>query len=255
MGNIAVQPGFARAIAGAGPVFIAFLIPHILAGLTALASGAAVIASCKGTRWHVRAGATYFWAIALLVITAAGLTAVRGSRDLPVFVLGVLALALATVGRHARRHPGARPWRYWLGHGPHILAMTGSYTVMWIAFLADNAKFLPLTSQLPAAASMLLPAVIAAPLIAWALSRHRWPDRPQRASGPARPGHHNLPGARQRPSGPWRALTPPSQARSRLEGRRPTSATADNDAGDLASPHRPAWAGPGRGGDAMEPRR
>ncbi len=66
-------------------MFIAVLVPHIVAGLTALSSGAAVIISCKGTVWHVRAGATYFWAIALLTATAAGLTAVRGARDLPVF--------------------------------------------------------------------------------------------------------------------------------------------------------------------------
>jgi hypothetical protein len=90
-------------------VSAAFLIPHILAGLTALASGALVTVSRKGTRWHVRSGAVYFWALAGLVATAAGLTAVRGPRDLPVFGLGVLALALASAGRGARRHPGALP--------------------------------------------------------------------------------------------------------------------------------------------------
>ena len=96
------------------------LIPHIVAGLTALSSGAAVLVSRKGTGWHMRAGATYFWAIALLAATAAALTAVRGARDLPVLGLGLLALALAAAGRHARRQPGARPWRAWPGHGPHI---------------------------------------------------------------------------------------------------------------------------------------
>jgi hypothetical protein len=90
----------------------------------------------------VRAGATYFWAIALLTATAAGLTAVRGARDLPVFGLGLLALALAAAGRHARRQPGARLWRAWRWQGPHILAMTSSYTVLWTAFLTDNARFL-----------------------------------------------------------------------------------------------------------------
>ncbi|MGH3303335.1 MAG: hypothetical protein ACRDOK_16960, partial [Streptosporangiaceae bacterium] len=80
-----------------------------MAGLTALSSGAAVIVSRKGTAWHVRAGATYFWAIAFLAATAAGLTAIRGARDLPVSGLGLLALALAAAGRHARRQPAARP--------------------------------------------------------------------------------------------------------------------------------------------------
>jgi hypothetical protein len=159
----------------------------------------------------VRAGTTYFWALAVLAATAASLTAVRGARDLPVFGLGLLALALAAAGRHARRQPAARLWRTWPGHGPHILAMTSSYTVMWTAFLADNAKFLPLTSQLPPAASMLLPAVIALPLIARALRRSqrplprrslrpsRWPGR--RPSGP--PGRGRQP-APARPSPPAR---------------------------------------------------
>jgi hypothetical protein len=119
----------------------------------------------------VRAWTIYFWAIAGLVATAGGLTAVRGSRDLLVFLLGVLALA----GRLARRHPRARPWRAWPGHGLHILAMTGSYTVMWIAFLVDNARFLPLTDRLPTPASVALPAFILA-----ARSNARAPARRER---------------------------------------------------------------------------
>jgi hypothetical protein len=187
----AIGTGPPPTVARAGPVFIAFLIPHIMAGLTALSSGAVVLVSRKGTGWHVRAGTTYFWAIALLAATAAGLTAVRGTRDLPVFGLGLLALALVAVGRHARRQPGARPWRAWPGHGPHILAMTSSYTVMWTAFLTDNARFLPVISRLPTAGALLLPSAIVAPLLVWSLRRHRRPGltvqpRP-RASG-QRPG-------------------------------------------------------------------
>ena len=56
MESMAVAPGFARAIAGTGPVFAAFLVPHILAGLTEISSGALVMVSRKGTERHVRAG-------------------------------------------------------------------------------------------------------------------------------------------------------------------------------------------------------
>ncbi len=173
-------------------MFTAFLIPHIVAGLTALSSGAAVLVSRKGTGRHVRAGATYFWAIALLVATAAGLTAVRGARDLPVFGLGLLALALAAAGRHVRRQPGARLWLAWPGHGPHILTMTSSYTVTWTAFLTDNARFLPLISRLPTAGALLLPSAIAAPLTVWSLRRHR---RPGPAAQPGQPTSGSGPGA------------------------------------------------------------
>jgi uncharacterized membrane protein len=185
MCSLAITPGFARAIAGTGPAFAVFLVPHILAGLTALTSGAAVLVARKGTRWHVRAGSLYAWALAALVVTAAGLTAIRGLRDLPVLLLGALALALAGTGRHARRHPLSRPWRAWPGHAPHILAMTSSYTVMLTAFLIDNARNLPLADRLPAGTAWLLPALISAPLIAWSLRRHRGPAARRRPPGRA----------------------------------------------------------------------
>jgi len=182
MGNMAVTPGFARvvtpgfarAVAGTGPAFLVFLIPHILAGLTATAVGAAFVVSRKGTRRHVRMGTAYFWALAVLVVTAAGLTAIRGLRDLPVFGLGVLALTLAGAGRHVRRHPGTQS----PGTQGHILAMTSSYTVMLTAFYVDNGKNLPLADRLPESAYWLFPAVIAAPLIVRSLRRHRGPDGP-----------------------------------------------------------------------------
>ncbi len=196
MGSMAITPF--RAIAGTGPVFLAFLIPHMLAGLTVTVTGAVVMVSPKGTRRHVRTGTAYFWAMAVLVATAAGLTAIRGSRDLPVFLLGLLALALASAGRHARRqlrttagrHPRTHPRA--AGHAPHILAMTGSYTVMLTAFYVDNGKNLPLVDRLPEPAYWLFPAVIAAPLIVRSLRRHRSPKPP--ASGhqnPPAPGHQD----------------------------------------------------------------
>jgi hypothetical protein len=59
MGNVAVTPGFARAIAGTGAVFVVFLIPHILAGLTAIRGprDLPVFASaCSPSRWPARDG-------------------------------------------------------------------------------------------------------------------------------------------------------------------------------------------------------
>jgi hypothetical protein len=71
MGNIAITPGFEPAIAGTGPVFLVFLIPHILAGLTAI----------------------------------------RGPRDLPVFGLGVLALTLTEPRDATSRRPSLARWQ------------------------------------------------------------------------------------------------------------------------------------------------
>jgi hypothetical protein len=190
MGNVAVTSGFAPVLAGTGPAFVVLLIPHILAGLTAVAAGAAVMVSRKGTRRHMRMGTAYFWALAALVATAAGLTAIRGPRDLPVFGLGVLALVLASAGRYARRHPRTQN----PGPSSHILAMTSSYTVMLTAFYVDNGKNLPLADRLPQTAYWLLPAVIAAPLIVRSVRCHRGPGPtprgragPDAAPAPSRP--------------------------------------------------------------------
>ncbi len=178
----AVAGGFSGALAGTGPVFSAFLAVHVLAGLTAVAAGALAATAPKRRGRHTRAGTACYWAITALFATATAMTAMRPARDYYLFLLGALAFTLATAGRHARRHPHARPWRRWPGHVPHILAMGGSYTVMLTAFYADNGKNLPLWDRLPTAAYWLLPALVAAPLIARSLRRHRQPP----ATPPAR---------------------------------------------------------------------
>lgn len=176
---------YIQAVGAKGPLFVVFLIPHILAGMTATVSGTIVMISRKETPRHARLGTVYYWAVAGLAVTTVGLTAVRGSRDLYLLVLGWLALALASVGRHVRRHPSARLSRAWPGYAPHILGMGTSYTVVLTAFLVDNGTRLPLVGDLPTAAFWLLPATIAAPLIARSLHRHR---RGQPAPCPAGEG-------------------------------------------------------------------
>jgi hypothetical protein len=169
---MALGTPFAQAVAGKPPIFAHILIPHIVAGAISLLSGALVLLSRRGTRWRARVEVLYAWAVAGLVATAAGLTAVRGLRDLRVFLLGVLSLALAAVGPFAGRHPAgrARP-------GAGGLAMPASYAVLWSAFLVDNGRFLPLVGRLPRPARAALPAAVATPLIVWSLLRRPSPGR------------------------------------------------------------------------------
>lgn len=93
MESMAVAPGFARAIAGTGPVFAAFLVPHILAGLTAISSGALVMVSRKGTERHVRAGTAYFWAITVLAAT--GFTSTDSASMAMSVLTGIAMLSYA----------------------------------------------------------------------------------------------------------------------------------------------------------------
>ncbi|MGH3299007.1 MAG: hypothetical protein ACRDP7_45170 [Trebonia sp.] len=173
MGSLASADGFGPAVPAAGPVFLSFLAVHVLAGMTAVVSGALAATAPKRRGRHTRSGTIYYRAVTVVLATATAMTAMRPARDWYLFLLGALTFALATAGRDSRRHPQGRPWRRWPGHAPHILGMGGSYTVLLTAFYVDNGKNLPLWDRLPTVAYWLLPAVVAAPLIGRALARHR----------------------------------------------------------------------------------
>ena len=179
--------GFSTAIAGTGPVFLAFLAVHVPAGFTAVISGAVAATAPKRHGRHTRAGTVYYRAIAVVSATAAAMAAIRPAQDWYLALLGTLTFALATAGRDYRRHPDRRPWRRWPGHTPHILAMGGSCTVLITAFYVDNGKKIPLLDHLPTAAYWVLPALVATPIIARSLARHRHPR-------PARPAQDHTPG-------------------------------------------------------------
>jgi lysylphosphatidylglycerol synthetase-like protein (DUF2156 family) len=173
--------GFSRAVAGTGPVFLAFLAIHVPAGLAAVISGALAATAPKRRGRHTRAGTVYYWAITVVFATATAMAAIRPARDWYLALLGAFAFALAVAGRDYRRHPARRPWRRWPGHIPHILAIGSSYTVLLTAFYVDNGKNLPLWDRLPTAAYWALPALVATPVIARSAARYRHPR-------PARPG-------------------------------------------------------------------
>jgi hypothetical protein len=59
MESMAAVPGFARAIAGTGPASAAFLVPHILAGLTAIRVPAAAGGGCSRIPAQLRVPSPY----------------------------------------------------------------------------------------------------------------------------------------------------------------------------------------------------
>lgn len=157
--------GFSTAIAGTGPVFLAFLAIHVPAGFTAVISGVLAATAPKRHGRHTQAGTVYYRAIAVVFATAAAMATIRPAQDWYLALLGALAFALAAAGRDYRRHPDRRPWHRWPGHIPHILAMGGSYVVLLTAFYVDNGKQLPLWDRLPTIVYWLGPTLIGAPLM------------------------------------------------------------------------------------------
>jgi hypothetical protein len=157
------------------PTFLAFLVIHVLAGLTAVIAGAVAALTVKGSRRHIRAGRVFYGAITAVFVTATVLAAMRWRQDYYLFIIGAVAFAAATAGFLHRRL--RRP-----GDTGHIVGMGIGYAAMLTAFYVDNGPHLPLLEHLPTAAFWLLPSVIAAPIIARAVLRHRGAHRPSSRS-------------------------------------------------------------------------
>ncbi len=172
------------------PVFLAFLSVHVIAGLTAVISGAIAALTSKGSSHHIRAGRWFYRLITVVFITAAALAIMRWRQDYYLFIIGTVAFTAATTGYlHRRRH---RP-----GDTGHIVGMGTGYVAMLTAFYVDNGPHLPLWDRLPPLTFWFLPGVISAPIIAGAVltarkrvaSRHPSPSvsQPQTASHPDGP--------------------------------------------------------------------
>lgn len=148
------------------PGFLAVVRFHILVGIACVIAGLAAMFSRKRRGRHSTVGTLYYWCLAVLVVSATGLSVVRWAENYHLFILGLLSLIAATVGRTALR----QRWRHWVR--VHITGMGLSFILMLTAFYVDNGKNLPLWRELPQIAFWLLPAAIGLPLIARALARH-----------------------------------------------------------------------------------
>lgn len=156
---------FGIEIPDAGPLFLFSVAIHIVAGLTAVVAGAAVMLMRKGTRRHRRWGWTYLVALIVVFLTMVVMVSIRWPLNLHLLALGVIALAAAMLGVLNRRRRWSDSW--------HIIAMGLSYIAMLTAFYVDNGPQLPVWDLLPAWAFWLLPTVVGTPLMIIAVRRRR----------------------------------------------------------------------------------
>ena len=150
-------------VPSASPVFLAGVGVHVAAGLVCVAAGAMAMLSPKGRGRHSTSGTVYFWGLAVLCGSAAGLAAVRWTEDRALFAFAVFAFAASVFARTAIRSRRVR-W--------HIVGMGSSYIAMLTAFYVDNGKNLPVWRDLPALAYWIVPPAVGLPIVAWALLRH-----------------------------------------------------------------------------------
>ncbi len=148
------------------PTFLAVVRFHILVGIACVGAGLTAMLSLKRRGRHSTFGSLYYWTLAVVVVSATGLSVVRWAENYHLFFLGALSLLMATAGRMALR----RRWRNWVRL--HISGMGLSYILMLTAFYVDNGKNLPLWRELPQWAFWVLPAMLGLPIILHTLLRH-----------------------------------------------------------------------------------
>src|SRR5688572_25764445 len=115
-------------IPSTNPIFLAVVGVHVFLGLVCVVAGAVAMLSPKRSGRHPTFGTIYYWNLVAVFITATGLSVVRWAEDYHLFILGVLALAAATLGRTARR----RRWSGWVRL--HVTGMGMSYILLLTAF-------------------------------------------------------------------------------------------------------------------------
>jgi len=153
-------------IPNAGPVFLAALAVHVIAGLTCVIGGAIAALTHKGSQSHRRFGRAYFWGLLIVYVTLTVMSAIRWKENAYLFAIGTLAFTAGLTGcLNRRRRPAV-----------HILGMGASYVLLITGFYVDNGPHLPLWDRLPAVTYWVLPSLIGFPLIARALARRRRQD-------------------------------------------------------------------------------
>ena len=80
------------------PLFGLLLLVHVPAGLTCVMTGAVAMLCEKHAGPHPRFGTIYFWALAVVFVSATAMAALRWSEDVHLFVLGSIAFSFGLVG-------------------------------------------------------------------------------------------------------------------------------------------------------------
>jgi len=147
-------------------LFSVLLLVHVPAGLVCVVTGAVAMLSRKRSGRHPRFGKVYFWRLAVVCLSAAGMAVLRWHQDAYLFYLGALAFGAGSIGYAARK----QQWPGWMTF--HIAGLSLSYIVLLTAFYVDNGPRLPLWNRLPTIAFWLGPSIVGLPLLARVLLRH-----------------------------------------------------------------------------------
>ena len=121
-------------VGSTAPLFLAFLAVHVVAGTTAVITGATAALAHKPGLRHLQAGRRYYRAITVLSGTGAALAIMRWREDAYLLVIAAVMFSAATIGVRARRR------RNRAGDTIHILGLSLSFVAMMTGFYVDNGR-------------------------------------------------------------------------------------------------------------------
>lgn len=148
------------------PFFLALIAIHVCAALICVVAGIIAMLSKKEPGYHPKAGNTYYYALAVVLITVIIIAILRWKEDYPLFILGLLSFVLAFTGRKAER----KGWKKWAVY--HVIGMGFSYIILITSFYVDNGRFLPIWKNFPPIVYWTLPGIIGIPIILYVLLKH-----------------------------------------------------------------------------------
>lgn len=149
------------------PLFVAALLLHIAAGLTATVAGALAALSRKRRGRHPHAGTVFLAGASVVALTATVMAVMRWSHNWHLFLIATVTVSLAWFGWLAR-HREWHQWQTW-----HGSAMGMAYIGLLTGFYVDNGERLPVWDRLPPLSYWLIPAAVGVPLILAALARNQ----------------------------------------------------------------------------------
>ena len=82
-------------IPSTSPVFLTIVGIHVVVGLACVITGAIAMLSAKRPGRHPTFGSIYYWCLVAVFASATALAAMRWDEDYHLFILGVLAFAMA----------------------------------------------------------------------------------------------------------------------------------------------------------------
>ena len=118
------------------------LLPmHIGAGIFALIASLLAVLSAKGKKLHIQSGRIYFWAMAVIFVTAIPMALISGNQFL--FITAVFSFYLAFAGiRFARNRSGIPATIDWIAVSLMLLSGAGMWLLAVLHLMDNNPDFI-----------------------------------------------------------------------------------------------------------------